>query len=190
MPLIILLFGSASYLVAILQMIKGSYRPNVFSRVIWLLLAINSMAGVIYSQGSHASYLLAAVSLIGSLLICLGSFWRGSGAMRKLEYSCLGLFLLSVAIWVLYPIPVVNLCIGLGAHFIGAIPSFRQVYLNGKSESTAFWSLFFIASLTSVISSLGSPLSALIYPLYFTIFDGSMMVLSLRPPRLQRPLNP
>jgi len=172
-------FGSASYCVGLTQILRGNYRPNTFSRGIWLLLAINSMAGVGFSHGSRASLVLAVIFLIGNTVMCLGSLWKGSGSFGKLEQLCFGLIALSGIIWVLYPLPLINLSIGLFAHFIGGIPTFKNAYRNNESESTAFWSLFFIASLISLIASIGSPLRTMIFPLYFVGFDGLMILLSV-----------
>lgn len=76
--------------------------------------------------------------------------------------------------------PLVNLGIGLLAHFIGAQPTYKRVWHDGSSESAAFWSLFFIASIFSVIASIGSPIQDIMFPIYFMLFDGSMTVLALR----------
>jgi len=176
----IVLFGSASYMVGIWQIIGGKYRPNVFSRVVWLLLAINTFAGVVVSKSSKASIILAFVFLIGNACICLLSFWRGTFELGKLEYVCLALLLISAVVWIFYRVPLVNLSIGLLAHFIGALPTYKRAWKDGGTESTSFWSLFFIASLLTILASLDEPIKDIIFPIYFTLFDGSMAFLSLR----------
>jgi len=176
----ILFFGTASYIAAIWQMRRGKYKPNTFSRLIWLALAINSTAGVILSHSSNPSILLAIVFLIGNAAMCVGSFWVGRMTIGKLEIACIGILLVSIALWLFTPIPLVNLGIGLFAHLVGAFPTLKNVYDDGKSESLSFWSLFFIASLLSLLGSIGSPLSAVIFPLYFVLFDGGMLILCLR----------
>ena len=52
--------------------------------------------------------------------------------------------------------------------------------MNPGSESTGFWSLFFIASMLSLVLDWGQPVVMLLFPLYFVLFDGLMTVLSLR----------
>jgi hypothetical protein len=177
---LILFLGTSSYIAAIWQMTRGKYKPNTFSRIIWLALAINNTAGVILSHGSTPSVLLATLFLVGNIAMCVGSFWFGIIRIGKLEIACIGILLVSVGLWILTPIPLVNLGIGLFAHLIGAFPTLKTAYLDGKSESLAFWSLFFIASLLSMFASLGSPFSAVIFPTYFVLFDGIMIFLCLR----------
>lgn len=178
--ILIALFGCASYFVGLREMLRGTYAPSLFSRVVWLLLAVNSFAGVILSQSTKASILLAGILLLGNAAICIASFWKGTRSIGRVEIGCLGLLFISLLIWIFFKAPLVNLLISLSAHFIGAIPTYRRVWINPKSESTAFWSLFFIASVLSVVVSLGEPLKLVVLPLYFALFDGSMCVLSLR----------
>lgn len=178
--ILIILFGSASYIVGMWQVVRGSYRPNVFSRVVWLLLAVNSYAGVVLSKGSAASILLATVFLLGNLGICILSFWKGTYKMGTLEYICLALLVISGLVWMVYSAPLINLVIGLLAHLIGALPTYKKVWDDASSENTSFWSLFFIASLLSIFASAGDSIREIIFPIYFTLFDGSMTVLSMR----------
>lgn len=177
---LILLLGSASYIVGLKEMLAGKYSPSVFSRIVWLLLAVISFAGVVVSHSTSASTLLASVFLIGNAAICITSFWKGSRKIGKLEYVCLGILVISGVVWIVYKAPLVSLSISLFAHLVGAIPTYKRVWQKPASESAGFWSLFFIASVLSVAASWGEPLKLIIFPIYFTVFDGSMTFLSLR----------
>ena len=177
---LILLLGTASYAVGVRQMLQGKYAPSVFSRVVWLLLAVNSFAGVVLSKGSKASILLAGILLVGNAAVCLTSFWKGTRSFGKLEWICIVLLVISGAVWLLFHAPLVNLGISLFAHLIGATPTYKRVWREPSSESTAFWSLFFAASVLSILASKGHSLSSVVFPIYFTLFDGSMFTLSMR----------
>jgi hypothetical protein len=177
---LIVLFGTVSYAVGIWKMLYNKYTPSVFSRVVWLLLAINSFAGVVMSHGSKASILLAAILLAGNAAMCVTSFWKGTRSFGSLEYICLMLLTLSGVAWVLLDAPLINLSISLFAHLIGAMPTYRSVWEKPESESSAYWSLFFIASVLSIFASEWQTLSAIVFPIYYTLFDGSLFVLSLR----------
>lgn len=178
--LLILILGICSYAVGLKQMLKGTYAPSVFSRVVWLLLAINSFAGVIVSNSTTASILLAGIFLVGNAAICLVSFWKGSKDFGKLEIFCLVLLLISGLVWVFFDAPLVNLGISLFAHFLGALPTYKRVWVNPESESTLFWFYFFAASALSIFASSGHSFELIIFPIYFTFFDGSLFLLSLR----------
>lgn len=174
------LFGSSSYIAGLHQALMGKYKPSVFSRVVWLLLAINTFAGVVASKSSKASLFLAVIFLLGNATMCVVSFWKGTYTMGKLEWVCLLLLLLSVVLWFSIDAPLINLSIGLLAHLLGALPTYRRVWHDSSTESTAFWSLFFIASVLSLAASLHEPVQKILFPMYFALFDGSMTALSLR----------
>ncbi len=177
---LIITFGVLSYVVGVWQMLKNKYLPSTFSRVIWVLLSINSFAGVILSNSSTSSILLGLIFLSGNIAICIVSFWKGIKTIGKLEYYCLVLLLLSGLIWIFFDAPLVNLIISLFAHFIGGIPTYKKVWIDPTSESFGFWSLFFFASLLSVFVADTTSLKTILFPIYFVIFDGAMSLLTLR----------
>ncbi|HUC89152.1 MAG TPA: hypothetical protein VMR49_03960 [Candidatus Paceibacterota bacterium] len=178
--IIITILGLSSYVVGIFQMFKNKYSPSTFTRIIWVLLSINSFAGVIFSNSGKSSILLGGIILIGSVATCIVSFWKGVKTIGKLEYFCIILLLISGVIWILFDAPLVNLGISLFAHFIGGIPTYRKIWVNPKSESISFWVLFFLASLLSIFATDYTSFKNIILPVYFTLFDGSMVILSLR----------
>lgn len=178
--ILILLFGSASYFIGLKEMLAGKYAPSIFSRLVWLLLAIISSASVLVSKSTTASIVLAGVFLLGNAAICVASFWKGSKEFNKLEYLCLAILIMSGIVWIVFKAPLVSLVVSLLAHFVGALPTYKRVILKPRSESTGFWSLFFIASALSVVASLGQPAKLIIFPAYFMLFDGSMTFLSMR----------
>lgn len=178
--LLILLFGTGSYVVGVSQILRGKYKPSLFSRIVWLLLAANGFAGVVLGDGSKASVVLSAIFLVGNALVCLASIFKGTRTFGKIEYACTALLVLSGLVWIFFDAPLINLSVTLIAHFIGGIPTLKRVWVEPSSESTGFWSLFFVASLLSVFASPFTSISAVIFPLYFVAWDGALTFLSLR----------
>ena len=180
LTVLIFAFGTASYIVGIKEMLQNKYTPSTFSRVVWLLLAVISFAGVVSSGSTQASVILSAIFLAGNAAICLMSFWKGTRSVGRLEIACLAILTLSAVIWLVYDAPLVSLAVSLFAHFIGGVPTYVKVWKRPASESAGFWSLFFIASVFSFIASWGEPWHLVIFPIYFMLFDGVMTFLSLR----------
>ena len=161
-------------------MLQGKYAPSVFSRIVWLILSIISFAGVVASESTSASILLAGIFLFGNAAVCITSFWKGTKSIGNLELACLVILFMSAVVWVVFDAPLLSLGISLLAHFIGGVPTYKRAWENPKNESTGFWSLFFIASMVSTFASLGEPWQLIVFPIYFTLFDGSMTILTLR----------
>ena len=180
LELLVLVFGSASYAVGARDILVRGYAPSVFSRVVWLLLAGISTAGVVASGSGSGAVLLAGVFLVGNAVICLLSIWKGTRGIGPLEYVCLGILALSGLVWLVFDAPVLSLVISLLAHLVGGAPTYRRAWQRPGSESAGFWSLFLVASAFSLLATLGEPARALVFPLYFVLFDGGMTLLALR----------
>ncbi len=177
---LITLLGISSYALGILKMLQNKYKPSLFSRVIWVLLSINSFAGVLLSHSSTSSILLGGILLFGNMGMCLISIFKGTRAVGQLEYICLILLCISGLVWVISDLPLVNLVISLLAHFIGAVPTYKKVWNHPESEDITFWLLFFLASILSIAVSAASSIETIILPIYFTLFDGSILLLALQ----------
>jgi len=132
------------------------------------------------SGGTKSSILLGSIFLLGNITICILSFHKGVREFGKIEIYTLILLLISILIWIFFDAPLVNLLISLFAHFIGGMPTYKRVWINPKTESFGFWSLFFVSSFLSVLISDFTSIKAIVFPLYFMIFDGVMTLLTLR----------
>lgn len=162
------------------SIIQGKYYPSIYSRVIWLLLAINAFASIVALKNSPGVFLLAGLGLLGNLLIFVLSLKKSKKVFGVTELISSVLLLLSLGIWVFTNLPLLNLTISLIAYFIGAIPTYRKVLKNPNDEDLLFWLFFALASLLTLVGTDKAHISAYLYPLYFAVFDGGMALLCLR----------
>lgn len=185
----ILLFGVLTYGSAVYQMRTGAYSPSFFSRGVWLLLGINSFAGVALGGGSQSSKILAATLLVGNAAVFVASIKKGSRQFGFTEQISLFLFVVSCALWFVIDAPEINLMLSLAAHFIGGIPTIWRTIKKPSSEKALHWYFFFVASVLTIINS-GSKgtlyWKAIIFPLYFVLFDGLIIFLVQRRRFLKR----
>lgn len=169
-----------SYTIASKAILNNKYHPSIYSRFIWLLLAINNFASIVVLKSNNAIILLAGLVLLGSSLILLLSLRKAKRKFDKTELISTTLLILSLAVWIFTNLPLLNLIIGLIAHFIGGIPTYKKALKNPKGEYVLFWFFFSIASLLTFINTDKTHISDYLYPLYFIIFDGSIVLLCLR----------
>ncbi|PID99502.1 hypothetical protein CSA80_01940 [Candidatus Saccharibacteria bacterium] len=158
-------------------MMRGDYSPSLFSRAIWFLLSINSFAGVALGGGSQDAIVLAFIYLLGSVAVFLVSIKKGSREFGKIEAISLALFVLSCVIWVVFDAPVINLMISLVAHFIGGVPTITRTLRKPSSEKALHWYFFCAASLMAAIGSPEKTFAAVLFPVYFALFDGLIILL-------------
>lgn len=178
--LLILLLGIATYLSAVIQMLSGQYSPSFFSRGIWFLLGINSFAGVLLGEGSQASVILAGTLFIGNAAVFAVSYKKGSRDFGFVEKISLVLLLISGIAWAVLDAPFVGLVISLLAHFIGGIPTIWRVAKHPESEQAYHWYFFFLASILSLAASGIGDFKAVLFPVYFALFDGLIILLANR----------
>ena len=177
---LILLLGTATYVSAVWQMLSGTYSPSFFTRGVWFLLGINSFAGVLLGDGSKASVILAGTLFVGNFAVFVVSYKKGSREFGFAEKISLGLLVMAFGFWTLLDAPFAGLVISLVAHFIGGIPTIVRVAKRPESEQAYHWYFFFSASLLSLIASDKGNIKAVVFPLYFALFDGLIIVLANR----------
>jgi hypothetical protein len=177
---IIASFSLASFYFGITSLLNGRYKPKVFSRLIWFFITINTFVGVVRLNSYLGIELLAGMQMIIGLAILLGSLKYSVWEFRRTELFSSLLLTASLLIWLFFDIPFLNIIISLVAHLIGGIPTIARVWNHPTSEYTAFWTYFGIGSLISVAFAPHDDIKSLVYPLYFAIFNGAVVILSLR----------
>lgn len=177
---LILLFTIASYFFGAKAIVENRYRPNVFSRIIWLLIALNGLASVVLLRNSAAIILFAVLGFLGSFLIFALSIRKSKATYGPMEFVSTVLLLLSLAVWFFMRVPFLNLIIGLVITFIGGIPTYVKAIKDPYDENIPFWLFFTLASLVTLYDSDWSTLSGYIFPLYFLVSNAGMTLLCLR----------
>ncbi len=178
--ILIIFFSSISYLIGFYAIVKKGYRPSLFTRMVWLALALNNLYSVIKLGNEIPTISLAWVTFLGSLLILIGSIFKGERTFGRNEKIASVLLVASLLLWLYGGIPIINLLIGLIAHLIGSIPTVVRAVKEPESENIPFWFFFALGSLIAFLSTDNSSFKGYIFILYFLIFDSAMVMLSLR----------
>lgn len=179
--IIIAIFASLSYLIGFYAILKPEYHPNVFTRTVWLVLSINNLISVLKLGNETSTTVLAWVTLLGSILIFCGSiFVRGERLWGRSETISTVLLIVSFLIWIFTDVPLINLFIGLVAHFIGSLPTVIRVIKKPETENIPFWGFFAIASIIVLFTTHSPNFKDYLFAAYFCIFDGGMTFLALR----------
>lgn len=180
MNLLIIFLVTASYFFGAKAILENRYFPNIYSRVIWLILAINGLASVILLKNSLSIILFAVLGFLGNLLIFVLSIKKSKKILGPIEFISTIFLFLSLGIWIFTKLPFLNLSIGLIISFIGGIPTFVQVIKNPNDEDILFWLFFALASFVTLINSDRSNISGYLFPLYFLLTNSAMTLLCSR----------
>jgi hypothetical protein len=183
--MLILLLGITAYASAVYQMLKNEYTPSFFSRGVWFLLGINSFAGVLLGEGSDASIILAGTLFAGNTAVFIASYWKGSREFGTAEKISLMLLIISGMLWAVLNAPYIGLIVSLVAHFVGGIPTIWRVIKRPETEQAYHWYFFFVASIISIFASEQKALHIILFPVYFALFDGLIILLTNRKRFLQ-----
>lgn len=178
--ILIAVLGVLTYASAVYQMLFGKYSPSFFTRGVWLLLGINSFVGVLFGEGTNASVILATTLLIGNAAVFLVSYKKGSRGFGLVEKLSLVLLIGATLIWLVLDAPYITLIISLVAHFIGGVPTIWRTLKKPENEQALHWYFFFTASILSIVASPNKALTAILFPVYFAIFDGIIILLANR----------
>lgn len=180
MNFLIIIFTIASYFFGAKAIYENKYYPNIYSRIIWLLLAINGLVSVILLKNNFSVILLAALGFLGSSLILILSLKKSKDIFGLVELITTIMLIITLIIWIFNKLPLLSLSIGLIITFIGGIPTIVKVIKNPKDEDILFWLFFGLASGITLLVTDRVTISAYLYPLFFTVFNGGMTLLCLR----------
>ncbi|VVA44274.1 conserved membrane hypothetical protein [Candidatus Roizmanbacteria bacterium] len=180
MNLLIILLITASYFFGAKAILENKYFPNIYSRIIWLLLSINGLVSVILLKNNPSVILYALLGFLGSLLIFILSLKKSKKIFGPIEFISTIFLFLSLGFWIFTKLPFLNLSIGLIISFIGGIPTFVQVIKNPNDEDILFWLFFALGSFITLLDSDRSNISGYLFPLYFLVTNSAMTLLCLR----------
>lgn len=178
--LLITLFSLLSFYTAARAILRGEYKPNVYSRVIWFLLAVNGLAGLLRLESGTAVIALSVMQTLGSLIILIGAFRFSILKFGGVELIASTLLVISLGVWALGDYPAINVAISLIAHFIGGLPTLLAVYRRPDAEHVMFWGYFAIASLIALVTASKAGFEGYMFPLYFFTYNIVIFSLAVR----------
>lgn len=180
MTTLIVLFIFASYFFGIKSIFQNKYTPSIYSRVVWIFLSINNFASVVALKNDYSVLLFAGLGLVGSFFILVLTLKKSKREFGTTEVISTILLIISLGVWMFTKLHLLNLSIGLLAHFIGGIPTIKKVFVDPEDEDTLFWLFFAVASILVLIKADKVNISGYLYPLYIVFFECLITILCFR----------
>jgi len=168
--------GVADTIPYVRNTVRGLTRPHRGTWLIWGVLAIV----VCLSQradGASWSLIMAAVQAVLTSVIFVLSIRHGEGGLSPTEAVMIALAGGGVIGWIVADEPVIATACVVAADLIGAAMMVPKTYRDPGSETLV---TFAFASLGGLLAAgaVGAPdLSLLLYPVYYCLVNGAIVVL-------------
>jgi|SRR3989344_2028356 len=170
----------SAYLFYIFAIPFGKARPS--RSTWWVLTLIGIMiAASYYTEGARATIWVALSYVVGPFIIALLSLKYGEGKWERLDTWCLGVSLMSAAVWHISGSALIALLMNMFMDCVGLVPTIKKSYLRPEGEDRPAWTLESIASLLNVFAVEAWTFSIAVYPIYLLVINGIITSLLYRP---------
>ncbi len=163
----------------ILSTIRGKTKPNRASWFIWTVIGI-AVASTYHAVGASETLWVAMAFVAGPLIVTALSMRYGEGGWNRFDGFCLAGAGAGMALWLLFDAALEGLLLSLFVDLMAYLPTIKKAYLRPEGESTAAWSMFFIADGLNLVAAESWDFGIIIYPAYMFVLCGIMMILLLR----------
>lgn len=169
---LILLAGAPPYLIDIF---KGKTKPE---RATWFIWSVLGNIALISQISLHGGWSLVFVGLdgLGSTLVFLLSLKYGVGGWTRLDKAALVIAAVGVIISIADHRPAVALAGVVLADLAGVVLTIKKTFAAPESETAITWFFVGTASLLGALSVGKIQPDLLIYPVYLTVANYSVLI--------------
>ena len=141
--------AGADYLVATW---RGSVKPNPVTWLFWGLAPLVAFAAQVQNSVEPSNWVSLALGL-GPLFIFAVSIGRGNRWRISLfDMLCGGSALIGIVLWQVTADPVLAICFGVLADFLGGIPTLRKSYSAPYSEKALPYFLSILSMIVTLLT--------------------------------------
>jgi hypothetical protein len=160
------------------DMLWGKTRPNIVSWTLWTILQLIAVLAQLSSGFSWSMLLLVAMTINTAFVVALAAMGYGYRHYGALDWTCGGVGVAAIALWLYTGEPLIALVLSVFADFIVAVPTIAKVIREPHSENVPAWFLVAVASLATLGSITDVTVSNLLYPTYLLLVSGLVTALA------------
>lgn len=172
------LIGGLPYLIDIH---KKRARPHVLSWLGWAFItALGASAMLAEGATWTVAILLANTALC--LTITIYSILRKVGVWSTSIYDFIffGIGVVGLILWQILDMPIMALVCAMVADLAFGLPTIIKTYKDPSTETPFVWITATVSGLLSLFAAQSFTFSEVAYPLYLFIFDGIVLILTLK----------
>lgn len=171
------LYSPVPYIRSILA---GATRPHRTTRLVYLVIGILTTLSLLVS-GDRVALWISAVSLLQAIVLFFLGLKYGMGGWAKMDIACLILAIAGIIAWQTTDNPLFGLYFGIGADFMGTVPTLIKTWRNPSSEEPTFYILDATAGVFNMLALTNWAVGDFAYPLYLFLVNALVALLVLRP---------
>lgn len=188
MRVVLIILSSAVTVVAALpylrETVNGQTKPRIASWFVWGSITIVGVAAS-FTQHQIPAGIYALFCALECFAIVAFGFRYGDRHLERLDILCLVGASAGLLCLVLVKAPVLALLIALLTDFLGAIPTIKHAWLHPQEETPSTYVLNAIGSGITLLVANFHVFTAIGYPLYLFLLDGSLAGILLAGRRAQ-----
>ncbi len=162
----------------VMDILRGTTRPNIASYSLWAFLIFISMMAQIEAGASWSLILLIGdlLAVLIVLLFCVTGY--GYKKYSWIEYICFTLGILAIILWQITSQPLLAIGFAVLADLIASIPTVVKTYRDPWSELPFAWFLVAFGAMLGIVSTTIWNLENILFPLNILIINGTVAVIA------------
>jgi len=171
----------------IIDILKGSTRPNLVSWVTWTLLTGIATVAELSAGEVITSIFTASATLATLLVVIVGLFRKSYVKYTRFDVICQISALLGIVLWQVFDSPGLAVVASVIIDFIGALPTLRHSYQKPREETWVTFAVSSLGGLFGVLALESYDWVSLPYPVYIVLMNlaTAIVILASRTRRLK-----
>lgn len=169
----------ASVVPYLIDIVKGTTKPNLVSWITWTLLtAIATVAEIAAGEWFTAIFTGAAVIETGSVVV-FGLIKKAYVRYTTFDVVCQVAALSGIVLWQIFDSPIIGILGAVIIDFIGALPTVRHAWQKPFEETWQTYALCFVGAVFGVLALSSFTWESLSYPLYLVAINALVTAILL-----------
>lgn len=173
--IIAIVIGFLAYLPYILDVVRGTTKPHIFSWIVWGLLETIAFFAQIKGGGGAGTW-VTGFSAVMVLLVMVMAFRSSDKEIKTLDVICFIGAIVGIVLWRLTGNPLTAVILVSLADALGFVPTFRKSYRRPYEETLTEYGLSSLKWIVGIFALQSLTLTTALYPASL-IFTNTLFVI-------------
>lgn len=161
----------ASVVPYLIDILKGSTKPNLVSWITWTLLTGIATAAEL-AAGEYVAALFTAAAVVETgLVVAVGICKRAYVAYARFDVICQLSAIVGIVLWQLFDSPAIGVLASVIIDLIGALPTIRHSWQRPHEETWQTFAMCFVGATFGLLALDSFNAVSLPYPIYLVVIN-------------------